>query len=425
MLTVAYLANQFPSKVEPYVTDEIAELRRRGVRVIAGSVRTPSHDTEITGIVLQPGLVKLAPAAIWLCIAKWLRILPLLLRVLASGRETLWQRFRALLHTFLGLCYAALLRDCQVDHIHVHHGFFASWIAMTAARVLDIPFSMTLHGSDLLLHGAYLDLKLAACKFCFTVSEYNRNYILQRFPDLNARKVIVSRLGVEVGHCELPKSSAGNSLNLLGVGRLHTVKNHAFLIRSCAELRTRGVQFHCRIAGDGPERPALESLIRRCQLQECVTLLGHVERARLQSLYDQADAVVLTSRSEGIPLVLMEAMARGKLVLAPAITGIPELITPGETGFLYEPGSLADCVAHLQFVDWLIRTSRDASGCGSTAAKRKVAGYAEHIRQTAIEQIQRKFNREKNLERFGDRFLEQVSAAPEARSDAHLVLQQI
>lgn len=425
MLTVAYLANQFPAKVEPYVADEIAELRRRGVRVIAGSVRTPAPDTYTTGIVLQHVFARLLPRVIFLCLAKWVHVLPLLLRILVYGSETLSQRIKALLHTYLGLCYAVVLRDRQIDHIHVHHGYFGSWVAMTAARVLGIPFSLTLHGSDLLLHGAYLDIKLASCKFCFTVSEYNRDYILRQFPSLDRRKVIVSRLGVEILDCEPAESSAWHPLSLLAVGRLHEVKDHAFLIRACAALRARGIRFHCRIAGDGPERAALESLIRDCKLQECVTLLGHVERARLHSLYEQADAVVLTSRSEGIPLVLMEAMARGKIVLAPAITGIPELITPGETGFLYAPGSINDCVAHLQFVDWLIRASRNASDAGNTCGTRKATAYAKRMRRSAVEQIRQNFNREKNLQRFGDLFLERITAELEARPDAHLVLQQI
>ena len=90
--------------------------------------------------------------------------------------------------------------------------------------------------------------------------------------------------------------------------------------------------FECLIAGEGPERRNLESLIRRCGLEERVTLLGHVPREHMDSLYDRADVVVLTSRSEGIPLVLMEAMARGKIVLAPAITGIPELVIAGRDG---------------------------------------------------------------------------------------------
>src|SRR5581483_7151452 len=138
--------------------------------------------------------------------------------------------------TYLGLCYAVMLRNREVEHIHVHHGYFGSWIAMTAANVLDVSFSMTLHGSDLLVHGTYLDIKLANCKFCLTISEYNRKAILQRWPQLDPRKVVVSRLGVTISQLEISPASDGESLNLLAVGRLHTVKDHAFLLRVCAEL---------------------------------------------------------------------------------------------------------------------------------------------------------------------------------------------
>ena len=88
-------------------------------------------------------------------------------------------------------------------------------------------------------------------------------------------------------------------------------------------------------------------MIRKGGLEDRVTLLGHLERQQMASLYDRADVVVLTSRSEGLPLVLMEAMARGKIVLAPAITGIPELVVAGKTGFLYDAGSLNGFVTRL------------------------------------------------------------------------------
>lgn len=423
MLTIAYLANEFPSKLEPYVVDEVGELRRRGIRVITGIVRTPAEGTETPDIILQTSAARLFPSAVGLFLTSWRRILPLLLRVLLAGRETVGQRIKALIHTYLGLCYAVMLRNRGVEHMHVHHGYFGSWITMTAASVLDVSFSMTLHGSDLLLHGAYLDVKLANCKFCFTVSEYNRKTILTRCPELDARKIIVSRLGVEIPQSEIAPVPEEEIFNLLAVGRLHSVKDHAFLVRVCAELRARGVRFYCRIAGEGPERRRLESLIEDSRLQNCLTLLGHVERESLGYLYKQADAVVLTSRSEGIPLVLMEAMARGKVVLAPAITGIPELVSAGETGFLYEPGQIEDCVAHLQFIDWLIRAWRRSQKFENRSSK--PALYLSEVRRMAMAQVRQNFERQKNLAAFCDLFLDRVFALNESRSDAHLVLQQI
>jgi glycosyltransferase involved in cell wall biosynthesis len=413
MLTIAYLANQFPSDLEPYVGDEIAELRRRGIVIIAGSVRSPKGATEIPDIVLQHDALRVLGPAMWLLITKWNCVLPLLIRIV-SGREPTAKRIKALLHTLLGACYAALLRGQNVDRIHVHHGYFGSWIGMTAARLLNAGFSMTLHGSDLLRSGAYLDLKLAHCDFCITISDYNRAYMLTQFPEVDPRKILVSRLGVDTVECTTlanPRKKPG-SLNLLAVGRLHEVKDHGFLLRACAELMARRVPFFCRIAGDGPERRQLKSLIKRWGLQERVALLGHIAKTRLPALYDAADVVVLTSRSEGIPVVLMEAMARGKIVLAPAINGIPELVRDGETGFLYERGSLEDCVAHLQF----IYSQMKDGDC---------ARLLERIKQSAIAHIDQNFNRARNLQSFGDLFVQRTAAASRNRTHANLILQQI
>jgi len=413
MLTIAYLANQFPCEVEPYVGDEIAELRRRGAVVITGSVRSPKGAAEMPEIVLQHAAVRVLGPAMWLLISKWKCVLPLLIRIVSS-REPVGKRMKALMHTILGACYAALLRDYDVDLIHVHHGYFGSWIGMTAARLLNVGFSMTLHGSDLLRNASCLDLKLAQCDFCVTISEYNRNYLLKRFPDVDPGKILVSRLGVDVVERATRSTPQKNpdSLNLLAVGRLHEVKDHAFLLRACAELIAGQVPLSCRVAGDGPERRRLESLITKWGLQERVTLLGHIPIMRLSALYDAADVVVLTSRSEGIPIVLMEAMARGRIVLAPAITGIPELVRAGETGFLYQPGSLQDCVAQLRFI--YSQMTGDKSG-----------GLLEEMRRRATAHVDQNFNRAKNLQSFADLFSQRSAAARRNRTHANLILQQV
>ena len=435
MLTVAYLANQFPSAVEPYVTEEIEELRRRGVRVIAGSVRKPQTEDLANlrepEVVLQslPAIILLR--ALWLCVRRWKRISSLTGRVLFRGSESPFQRVKALVHTWLGAGYAVLLKGRRVDHIHVHHGYFGSWIAMVAARLLGVEFSLTLHGSDLLLHGTYLDVKLECCTFCLTVSEYNRRYILQRYHTLDAEKVVVARLGVEVSEREPPPvkrvKARGDPLTLLAVGRLHAVKDHAFLIRACARLQALDWHFECLIAGDGPERRNLESLIRKCRLEDRVTLLGHVARERMNSFYDRADVVVLTSRSEGIPLVLMEAMARRKIVLAPAITGIPELVIAGETGFLYEPGSLDDLVDRLLFIRSLMPRSlmRAPDHPDLRTYVPPAARQLDWVRHAARVQVRHNFNRNWNLESFGDLFLQRIAAQTESLPHENFVLQQI
>jgi len=400
MPTVAYLTNQFPSPVEPYVAEEIQELRRRGVTVIPCSARRAKTafdsdlaDFEAETLCLQPLRLKLLLQAALLCFLKFPVLKDFFRRALLQGSEPLRRRLGALLHTWLGVYYALLIERSGAEHIHVHHGYFSSWIAMVAARLLGIEFSMTLHGSDLLLHPAYLDTKLKHCKFCVTISEFNRRHILERYADVPPGKVVVRRMGVDPG-----KESSGASLVpretprlvMLAVGRLHPVKDHAFLIRACRMLKNRDVPFMCLIAGEGPERRSIEGLIRDLDLRGEIQLVGHLSRQQLDACYAAVDLVVLTSRSEGIPLVLMEAMAHGTPVLAPAITGIPELVVDGKNGFLYPLGSLESFVGRVE----LVHHSESALGPLCRAARQHVLKH---------------FNRGKNLAAFCNLLLTHIS----------------
>jgi glycosyltransferase involved in cell wall biosynthesis len=402
MPTVAYLANQFPSSVEPYVGDEIQELRRRDLAVIPCSARQAGMeiDPNLKSFVdetlyLQPLRLKLAICAALACILKFPILKDFFHRALLQGNEPAERRLRALLHTWLGVYYALLIKRSCAEHIHVHHGYFASWIAMVAARVLGIEYSMTLHGSDLLLHPAYLDTKLKHCKFCVTISEFNRRYILERYPEVPPGKIIVRRMGVDPGNTDIHPAQVPRRARLvmLAVGRLHSVKDHAFPVRACRLLKNHDIHFECAIAGDGPERASLEKLIGDLDLQGEIHVLGHLSRQQLDVCYAEADLVVLTSRSEGIPLVLMEAMARGKPVLAPAITGIPELVLDGQNGFLYHPGSLEDFVSRVELVH---------------RRKSALAPLAQAARQHVLQH----FNREKNLATFCDFILANISPTP-------------
>jgi colanic acid/amylovoran biosynthesis glycosyltransferase len=439
MLTIAYLAVQFPSPVEPYVGDEIAELRSRGVHVIAGSVKRSGADAERAAqIVLRPLSLFCLIQGLWMCMWRWRRISSLTARILLRGPEGPMRRLKALFHTWLGACYAVKLRRCgEVDHIHAHHGYCASWISMVAARLLGTGFSMTLHGSDLLVRADYLDVKLDDCAFCLTVSEYNRQYLLECFPQVEPGKVIVSRLGVDLPAraLEFFSRDGRNSANLtlLTVGRLHKIKGHEFLIRACAHLQQQGIGFECVIAGDGPERRHLERLIHKLGLEDKVTLLGHIAREQMDSLYDRADVVALTSRSEGIPLVLMEAMARGKIVLAPAITGIPELVQHRRTGFLYEAGSMEDFLRRLMFVQSFLQSELQLKLQAKTGLNRNPrtrhpllppAKYLDWVRFAAHVQVRHNFNRTINLKSFSELFLPRIAMRSEPLHE-NSVLQQI
>ena len=280
--------------------------------------------------------------------------------------------------------------------------------AAARSYLLGIGFSFTLHGSDLLQRADLLSAKLRACQFCVTVSDFNRQHILRNYPSTPSEKIIVQRLGVDrVVSWPIPAAPAEadhRRFCLLSVGRLHPVKDYRFLIEACAALRDQGLDFLCWIVGEGPERPALERQIMASGLQGRIYLIGQVPRTDLPGYYRYADLVVMTSKSEGIPVVLMEAMAHEKLVLAPAITGIPELVEHQRTGFLYQPGSLPDFVSAVSWIQ---------------AHKASLAG----IQRAAAASIAASYNRQRNLRTFAEQFLARISQSEV--DHAHPVLQQI
>jgi len=409
---VAYLANSFPSAVEPYVEDEIDELCKRGIRIIPCSVwrtnlpggqKTNKRSPVFIVATIHPWLML---NALFFCIRRFPDLEEFFHRIFRDGSESWTARIRALAHTWLGAMLALQLENQKVLQIAIHHGYMAAWIGMVAARLLKIPYSLTLHGSDLLVRPTFLDTKLQNCTVCFTISEFNRRYLLERYPEIDPSHIQVRHMGVRVqAHQPAHPSNRIHPFNLLAVGRLHPVKDHAFLVRACAALKAAGFDLSCRIAGDGPERKKLDRLIRSLNMSREVQLLGHVDHDQLDALYREADLVVLTSVSEGIPLTLMEAMALSRPVLAPAITGLSELVLDGKTGFLYKPGSITSFVERVEF----IRRSRSALGS---------------ICQAAREHVNLHFNLATNLQRFGDTLLQQI-LVPEDPTHANSLLQQI
>ena len=411
---VVYLANSLPEAVEPYVWEEIRELRSRGRSVLACSFRrprrVPAQAAEMASGTkyLFPLHARPALRACWILFSRFVLIADLLWRAV-RGPEPMQQRLRTIVHTWLGAYLAAVLWKKKISHVHIHHGYFSSWAGMVAARILGATHSLTLHGSDLLIRADYLDCKLKHCKFCITVSEFNQRYIRENYPEADSCKTLVHRLGVDLDFwIPSQNTAAGPSYSILTVGRLHPVKNHEFLIRACYELRHAGLKFHCIIAGEGEESGRLHDLIREMCLQSEVEICGPLGRAELRNLYSRADVVVLTSHSEGIPQVLMEAMAMERVVLAPAITGIPELIADRQTGFLYQQHSLPD------FLDKVVSIA---------AAKPSL----ENLRRRAREHIQLHFNRQRNLDIWAEDFLRHLegSSQEQGSSHAHPVLQQV
>ena len=397
---IAYLAHAFPLAEEHYFSEEIEILRAKKVEVMIYAGFKPGNFKQMPHlqrfidetVYVDHLRIPVFLRTVLVCVTDWRKLKDIYSR-LAKGNEGFRRRVKGVLHTWMGVYLSELMKEQNIVHIHAHHGYLASWLAMVAARMLGITYSMTLHGSDLLIDRVYLDKKINEASFCFTISDYNKRFLLKQYPVTAPEKVVVIHLGADCA-CDALMDSVTSKENgrlvILTVGRLASVKNHEFLIEACAELKRRGHSLLCMIIGEGREKKRLASLIRKLGLEQEVKLLGFVERNFLPYFHRMADLFVLTSKSEGLPIVLMEAMLNGNLVLAPRITGIPEIVSDGETGFLYESGNLC------AFVDKVIHINERLCS-------------PDMVRKQARNRILKDFNRVANMEHFAHILLEKIA----------------
>jgi len=223
---------------------------------------------------------------------------------------------------------------------------------------------------------ASLVWKTNGAAFMRTISRFNRAFIQQRYPGVDASRIRVVYLGVD-GEALRPRQTNRNPgpIRIVSIGSLIEQKGHFILVRSCARLAELRIPFECRIIGDGPLRSRLEDEIRRYGVEGHVRLAGAQPHAEALRELERADIFTLPcidmrgrgEHIDGIPLVLMEAMAAGLPVVSTPLSGIPELITPGKTGLLVAPedpeelaGALASLASSAPVRQMLGANARDA-----------------------------------------------------------------
>ncbi len=258
-------------------------------------------------------------------------------------------------------CMAAMR---GLSHLHAHFASDAATVAMMASRLSAIPWSMTAHAKDIYhtyshpqWDRAFLTTKLLEASFTVTVSDYNKRYL----ESLTDGRATIHRLynGVDLAALRFHEGPREQGL-IVGVGRLVEKKGFSDLVSACARLHERRLPFRCVIVGDGPERPALEAQIERLGLRHDIELLGALPQPEVLAWLRRATLFALpciisqSGDRDGLPTVLLEAMALGTPVVSTNVAGIPEMIDDGETGLLTDPGApdrLADALAHLLGAD--------------------------------------------------------------------------
>jgi glycosyltransferase involved in cell wall biosynthesis len=275
----------------------------------------------------------------------------------------------------------------QVSDIHTH---FSSTVLLILARIFRVRYSMTAHGSGEFVDvvGFHLAQKVAGAVFVATVGQFGLSQVMNASDPADWHKVVVLPLGVDVDAFR-PRRARQRVLDepfrLLSVGSLTVAKGYPILVEALVLLRGRGRKVRLTLVGDGPQRAALEKLVAVRDLGDHVCLAGPCNHDRLPEHYDASDAFVLASFLEGVPVVLMEAMAMQLPCVATWITGVPEVIDHGIEGLLVPPASSAALAAA---VERLIDDPDEAQQLGA-AARRKV--MAKYNLATNVERLQAEF----------------------------------
>jgi len=236
------------------------------------------------------------------------------------------------------------------EHVHAEfagHPATAAWIV---GAVAGVPYSVSCRAHDIFRTQRLLAEKLGAASFVRTVSDYARHFLLQRVPSLDPERLHVIHSSVDVDAFADPGPPQREPWHVVYVGALQVRKGIDVLLRALADL---GGKWRCSIAGDGPERQRLETLAAELGLVERVRFLGSQGFDAVVRLYAEANVVVAPSiigpggRTEGIPNVMIEALASRRPVISTNVSGIPELIRHRETGLLVAPGAVAELATAL------------------------------------------------------------------------------
>jgi glycosyltransferase involved in cell wall biosynthesis len=242
------------------------------------------------------------------------------------------------------------------DHIHAHFVDRAALVALIAGRLLDKPFSATAHANDIYVDPVLLSEKIAQAKFIATCTRYNESHLRSMSNATSARKLKCIYHGLDVSKYHPQWRSRKPRPLLLAVGQLKEKKGFSYLLEACRMLLHRGVEFDCSIVGEGPVRNALETKIAELSLQHRVSLLGSLPHKVVIERYSEATIFVLPCVTatdgdrDGIPNVILEAMAMGLPIVSTRHSGIPEAVDHGRTGLLVPPrdsAALADALAQL------------------------------------------------------------------------------
>ena len=385
MIRIAYLVNRYPKVSHSFIRREILALESRGFEVARIALRgwdevlADAGDREErrrTRYVLQEGMFALLIGVVFTFLKTPIRFVV----ALGLALRMAWHAERPLPYHLAYLAeacrVAAWLRESGAVHLHAHFGTNSAEVAMLAQALGGPAYSVTVHGPEEFDAPRRLGIaeKVRRSAFVVAISAYGRSQLYRWVEPAHWPKISVVHCGLEASFHELAQAPLPEAPRLVCVGRLCEQKGQRLLVEAAARLAANGIALEIVLAGDGELRAELEALIQIHDLGKSVRITGWLSSAQVREEILAARALVLPSLAEGLPVVLMEAMALRRPVLTTYVAGIPELVKPGENGWLVPSGDVEELAAALQEV--LARPAAELRAMGEAARRRALERHS-------------------------------------------------
>jgi len=395
-LKLTYFINQYPKVSHSFIRREILALERRGIKIQRIALR--GWDAELvddddlaerrkTQYVLKSGMFSLIVALIATFLSTPAAFFRTMLLAMRMGRRA----DRPLPYHFIFCAEACRilpwLKSFQSAHVHAHFGTNSAEVVMLAHALGGPPYSFTVHGPEEFDKPQFLGIgeKIRRAAFVVAISSYGRSQLFRWVEQTHWAKIKVVHCGLEPAFHSVSNVLLPTAPRLVCVGRLCEQKGQLLLVEAAALLAAKGIHFELVLAGDGEMRGEIEALIEKYELAKQVSITGWISSQRVREEILVARGLVLPSFAEGLPVVIMEAMALRRPVLTTFVAGIPELVINGKNGWLFPAGDVDALAAAME--DMLARSVVELQQMGEAAYARVIERHSIDVEVSKLAKL--------------------------------------
>lgn len=393
---IAYFINQYPKVSHSFIRREILALERQGFDIFRIALRgwdaevvdaEDKLERERTQYVLQSGVLGLIAPVIQTLIRSPVKFLSSLKLAVRMGirADRAWPYHLVYLAEACRMLSWVQAKD--IKHIHAHFGTNSAEVVMLLKLLGGPGYSFTVHGPEEFDKPEFIKLreKVSHAAFVVAISSFGRSQLFRWINYQDWNKVQVVHCGLEPSFHEDAVQPVTSAPRLVCVGRLSEQKGQLLLVDAVSKLLAKGIDIELVLAGDGEMRPEIEALIRQHSLESKVIITGWISSKQVREEILASRAMVQPSFAEGLPVVIMEAMALRRPVLTTYVAGIPELVRPGENGWLFPAGDVDELVKVLE--DFLRTPTEMLEKMGQAAHQRVLERHSIDVEAAKLARL--------------------------------------